>query len=174
MRVHRSIAGLAFAALALIAGGGCRTVFEGQPFRPTVTPGVAFSMLRDAPYLPILDLRPADQFHGPLGHMAGARSIPLDSLAAHRAELRAYEEVTVLAYCGADECGKAEHAKLYEWGLEDAVLVDGGLAAWVAAGYGTVHRAAPPSVPTDGPLPEEVAEEILEEAAQPQPPPPDR
>lgn len=169
---RRLLLGIGLAAFALVAGGGCRTIFEGQPFRPSVTPGVAFSMLRDAPYLPILDLRPADQFHGPLGHMAGARSIPLHALAAHRAELRAYEDVTVLAYCGADECGKAEHAKLQEWGLEDAVLVEGGLAAWVAAGYGTVHRAAPPSVPTDGPLPEEVAEEILGEAAPP--PAPDR
>jgi rhodanese-related sulfurtransferase len=169
MSARRSLASLALAALALLVAGGCRTIFEGQPFRPTVTPGVAFSMLRDAPYLPILDLRPADQFHGPLGHMAGARSIPLDSLAAHRVELRAYEGVTVLAYCSAGECGKVEHARLVEWGPEDAVLIDGGLAAWVAAGYGTVHRAAPLSMPTDGPLPEDVAEEILEEAA----PPPD-
>lgn len=160
---------LALAALVLLAAGGCRTLFEGQPFRPTVTPGVAFSMLRDAPYLPIIDLRRAEDFHGPLGHMAGARSIPLDSLSAHRVELRAYEGLTVLAYCAADECGRAEHAQLVPWGLEDAVLIEGGLEAWIAAGYGTVHRAVPPSVPTDGPLPDGVADEILEDAA----PPPD-
>lgn len=168
MRELRSIASLALAAAVLLAAGGCRTIFEGQPFRPTVTPGVAFSMLRDAPYLPILDLRPADQFHGPLGHMAGARSIPLDSLADHRVELEAYEDVTVLAYCAADECGNAEHSLLGDWGVGEAVLIDGGLAAWIASGYGTVHRAAPASMPTDGPLPGDAAEEVLEEAA-PQP-----
>lgn len=147
MRVRRSSPSLAVAALALLAGGGCAWIFEGKPFRPGVTPGVAFSMLRDAPYLPILDLRPADQFHGPLGHLAGARSIPLDSLADHRVELRAYEELTVLAYCAADECGRAEVEQLAAWGTDGAVLVAGGLEAWIADGFGTVHRAAPPSSP---------------------------
>jgi rhodanese-related sulfurtransferase len=153
MLARRRSPSLAVAALALLAGGGCASIFEGKPFRPGVTPGVAFSMLRDAPYLPILDLRPADQFHGPLGHMAGARSIPLDALADHRVELRAYEDVTVLAYCAADECGRAEQAQLGAWGVEGAVLIEGGLTGWIAAGYGTVHRAAPPSMPSDGVLP---------------------
>ncbi len=167
MCARRTFASLAVAALALLAGGGCAWIFEGRPFRPAVTPGVAFSMLRDAPYLPILDLRPADQFHGPLGHMAGARSIPLGALADHRVELRSYEGLTVLAYCAADECDRAEHAQLAAWGVEGAVLIDGGLAGWIAAGYGTVHRAAPPSMPSDGPLSAEVAQEILEEASPP-------
>jgi rhodanese-related sulfurtransferase len=130
----------AASALAVLAAPGCRTVFEGGTERFTVKPGVAFSMLRDAPYLPILDLRPAAEFHGPLGHMAGARSIPLDELEAHRAELDAYREVTVLVYCRATECGRDAYQRLSEFGLDDPVFIDGGLEAWSAAGYGTVHR----------------------------------
>jgi rhodanese-related sulfurtransferase len=132
----------ALAVLALLAAGGCRTLFEGGTERFAVRPGVAFSMLRDAPYLPIIDLRPADEFHGPLGHMAGARSIPLDALEAHRTELRAYRGSTVLAYCRATECGREAFERVSSFGIDDPVFLDGGLEAWIADGYGTVHRAS--------------------------------
>ena len=132
----------ALTALALLAAGGCRTLFEGGTGRFAVKPGVAFSMLRDAPYLPILDLRPAAEFHGPLGHMAGARSLPLDALDAHRTELRAYQGITVLAYCRATECGREAYLRLADLGVDDPVFIDGGLEAWIADGYGTVHRAS--------------------------------
>lgn len=155
----------ALAVLVLAAGGGCRTLFEGGTERFAVKPGVAFSMLRDAPYLPILDLRPAAEFHGPLGHMAGARSLPLENLEAHRTELRAYQGVTVLAYCGAGECGRAAFERLSSFGLEDPVFIEGGLEAWLAAGYGSVHRVAGGETPADGPLPEQTARELLLEGA---------
>lgn len=141
-RTVPSPAVLLLAALALLAAGGCRTLFEGGTERFTVRPGVAFSMLRDAPYLPILDLRPAEEFHGPLGHMAGARSIPLDALESHGTELRAYRGSTVLAYCRATECGREAFERLSSFGIDDPVFLDGGLEAWIADGYGTVHRAS--------------------------------
>ena len=132
----------ALAVFTLLAAGGCRTLFEGGTERFAVRPGVAFSMLRDAPYLPIIDLRSAQDFHGPLGHMAGARSIPLDALEDHRTELRAYHSSTVLAYCGANECGRDAFERLSSFGLDDPVFLEGGIEAWIADGYGTVHRAS--------------------------------
>lgn len=151
----------ALAVLVLGSGAGCRSLFEGGTDRFAVKPGVAFSMLRDAPYLPILDLRPAAEFHGPLGHMAGARSIPLEVLDGHLAELRAYRGVTVLVYCSAGECGRDAYAALAARGIEDPVFIDGGLEAWVAAGYGTVHRVTEGDAPPDGPLPGDEVRELL-------------
>lgn len=132
----------ALAVVALLAAGGCRTLFEGGTERFAVKPGVAFSMLRDAPYLPIIDLRTAEEFHGPLGHMAGARSIPLGELEEHRTELRAYRGSTVLAYCRATDCGREAFERLSSYGIDDPVFLDGGLEAWIADGFGTVHRAS--------------------------------
>ena len=125
-RRRPSAVAAAAAALAVLAAPGCRTVFEGGTERFAVKPGVAFSMLRDAPYLPILDLRPAAEFHGPLGHMAGARSIPLEALEAHRTELDAYREVTVLVYCRASECGRDAYQRLSAFGIDDPIFIDGG------------------------------------------------
>jgi rhodanese-related sulfurtransferase len=144
-----SVAAAATAALVALATPGCRTLFEGGTGRFAVKPGVAFSMLRDAPYLPILDLRPAEEFHGPLGHMARARSLPLDALDARRAELSGYQGITVVVYCRATECGREAYQRLSAFGIDDPVFIDGGLEAWIAAGYGTVHGNAP-GVPCSG------------------------
>lgn len=158
---------LVLPAFVLVGAAGCRSTSDGEPLRHAVTPGVAFTMLRDAPYLPILDLRPAEQFHGPLGHLAGAHNVPRGAFAEHGAELRAYEGVTVLVYCRATECEEETLEALSAWGVEDAVLLDGGLEAWLTEGYGTVHRAALPSQPSDGPLPHPAARELLERGEGP-------
>ncbi len=150
MRGTSAVAAAATAALVALAAPGCRTLFEGGTERFAISPAVAFSMLRDAPYLPILDLRPEGEFHGPLGHLARARSLPLEALDARRAELDSYRGITVLVYCRAAECGRAVYERLSELGIDDPVFIDGGLEAWIAAGFGTVHRDALAGVPCSG------------------------
>jgi rhodanese-related sulfurtransferase len=151
MGAFRGRSAVAAAAVTLtLAAPGCRTLLEGGTERFAVQPGVAFSMLRDAPYLPVIDLRPAAEFHGPLGHLARARSLPLDDLDARRAELRAYEEITVLVYCRAAECGRPAYERLSAFAIDDPVFIDGGIEAWIAAGFGTVHRDLPAGEPCPG------------------------
>jgi rhodanese-related sulfurtransferase len=139
------LAGLALMA-GLAAGGlGCRSSGTADPDRPPafrrVTPPVAFEMLRDAPYLAIVDLRPADAFRGPLGHINGARSVPMGDLAVRYLELLDLREQTFLVYCGSRECNGEIMEFLIGHGFEDAVLIDGGIEAWLADGFGTVDQS---------------------------------
>lgn len=109
-----------------------------------VRPPVAFEMLRDNPGLPVLDLRSRYEFTGPAGHVRGAWNVPIDELPERLTELAPLEDRTFLVYCGHDDCGVEGLKLLLGAGFEEAVLMDGGLDAWVMAGFGTVTGPPPP------------------------------
>jgi rhodanese-related sulfurtransferase len=119
-----------------------------QPFRK-VTPPVAFEMLRDAPYLAIVDLRSEEEFRGPLGHLNGARNLPMSELRENYRDLLDLKPQTFLVYCRRDECHGEAMEFLLSHGFDDAVLIDGGIERWIAGGFGTVERsddgAGPPA-----------------------------
>ena len=143
-RKRRAVRLLAVAALALaVAGCGLfrRAERPRQPIR-RVGPPVAFEMLRDSPDLPILDLRPADEFHGPLGHLMGAVNAPLGELEKRRDVLRLLRPRTFLVYC-AENCPRETLQRLRSLGLDDAMHLWGGVTAWRADGYGTVGAGDP-------------------------------
>jgi rhodanese-related sulfurtransferase len=131
-------------ALALLLPA-CRSGRGGEepPFR-RVRPPVAFEMLRDSEDLPILDVRSAADFHGPLGHLRGARNIPLAELPVRYLELLDLASRTFLVYCYRDECEPAAMDFLLAYGFTDAMLIDGGIEAWIDDGFGTVGAGAPP------------------------------
>jgi rhodanese-related sulfurtransferase len=144
----RRLAALALAAVAilavLLAFAACRSSRQRAAVDPTeqplgkVTPPVAFEMLRDAPYLAIVDLRSAEEFNGPLGHVNGARNLPLADLREKYRDLIDLKVRTFLVYCSRDECRGEAMEFLFEHGFTNAVLIDGGIEAWLAGGYGTV------------------------------------
>ena len=135
---------LALVALSALTGLSCRSLREnGGPFR-RVRPPVAFEMILDTPDLPILDLRPVEDYHGPLGHLEGARSFPLADLPRRYLEILELREETFLVYCQADECAEEAMAFFDAHGFEDAMLLDGGIEAWIGDGFQTVGAGAPP------------------------------
>ena len=132
-------------ALLLLALPGCHTIQrrmkEHAAHRPPyfkVTPPVAFEIMRDSPEILILDLRSPQAFNGDTGHLFRAQNIPLDRLPYRLLELSAYREDTFLVYCDAPLCAEEGMAVLKSSGFEDAVLMDGGIDAWIADGYRTV------------------------------------
>lgn len=135
------------AVASLLAAAGCRSGWDGgkreRPFSK-VRPGVAFEMLRDTPAMPVVDLRTRFEFTGPIGHVKGARNVPLDELAESLAALAPLKDRTFLLYCGHGECGDAGLEILLAAGFREAVLMDGGIDAWVTDGYGTVTGPPPP------------------------------
>ncbi len=135
---------LLLACCLLPALAGCRStrMSEATLFR-RVQPAVAFEIVRDTPGVPILDLRPAEEFHGPLGHLPRARSLPLAEIEARPELLRGLGDETFLVYCRRDECGSAVMDRLRALGYEDAMLIEGGIEAWVAAGFATVGASSP-------------------------------
>ena len=135
-----ALAGL-LAVLAL-AAAGCsllrgRTPEERVAFS-RVLPPVAFEMMRDNPGMPVIDLRTRYEFTGPAGHIRGAHNVPMEELTERMGELLPLKDRTFLLYCGHDECGENGLELLLGAGFEEALLMEGGLDAWVMGGFGTV------------------------------------
>lgn len=121
---------------------GCAWLRQWEERRPpyhSVTPGVAFDMLRDNPALPILDLRTEEEFHGALGHLHRAFHLPLSELPGRLGEISVLRDRTFLVYCREEgECGREGMAILVSSGFDDAIFMDGGIERWVQAGFRTV------------------------------------
>ncbi len=77
----------------------------------------------------VVDVRGADEFVGPLGHIDGARNIPLPELGAYQAELRAIAR-PVVCVCLTDKRSAAAAAQLAEIGVPDVAVLRGGMKAW--------------------------------------------
>lgn len=134
--------------VAGVAAGGC-TLFEERELKERVAfsqvrPPVAFEMLRDAPSTPVLDLRTAEEFTDEQGHIKGARNLPLDELPERLEQLAPLKDRTFLVYCGSEACGEQALRTLLEAGYEEAILMNGGIEAWMADGFGTVTGPPPP------------------------------
>jgi rhodanese-related sulfurtransferase len=149
----------ALLAAVLLTGAGCATVkrkmAERAAHRPPyakISAPVAFEMIRDSPDILILDLRDPQAFNGDTGHLFRARSFPLARLPYRLLEISAYRDDTFLVYCDSTACAEDGMGVLISSGFEDAVLMDGGIDAWIKTGYRTV-------------LPSDVAGRAAERAA---------
>jgi rhodanese-related sulfurtransferase len=91
----------------------------------------------------IVDVRTADEFRGPSGHIASALAIPLHQLVARRAELLPYRhgKVVLVSYLGLRARVAAFGLALA--GFDDAVWLEGGLERWRTLGYPTESGIRP-------------------------------
>jgi rhodanese-related sulfurtransferase len=140
---------LAGAAAVAASTSGCASVKRWlearQARRPpftVISPPVAEELARDAPDVFILDLRGADEFQGPKGHLRNALNIPLARLPYRLLEIRSYRGETFLVYCDGDDCGRAGMRILKDSGFEDAILIAGGIDGWIHSGFTTFVRAS--------------------------------
>jgi rhodanese-related sulfurtransferase len=134
------LAGVAAAvAIAAACGSAAR---DGGPFRKVRAP-VAFEIILDSPEVAIVDLRGRGDFHGPLGHLEGARNVPLGELPRRYLEILDLRDETFLVYCHASECDPEAMDFLRQHGFEDAMLIDGGIVAWIEGGFRTVGVGDP-------------------------------
>jgi rhodanese-related sulfurtransferase len=88
----------------------------------------------DTPGAPlVLDVRGAEEFDGPLGHIEEARNIPLAGLAGHNDEI-VNAGRPVVCVCLTDKRSAAAAAELAAAGLADVSVLRGGMKAWREAG----------------------------------------
>ena len=80
----------------------------------------------------IVDVRGPDEFDGPLGHIDGARNIPLAEIPAHGHELAA-EGRPLVVVCLTDKRSSQAAAELVAAGLRNVAVLRGGMKAWRAA-----------------------------------------
>jgi sulfur dioxygenase len=81
----------------------------------------------------ILDVREPEEFSGPLGHIRGAISIPLGSLAAHAPELAPGRPI--VAVCRAGSRSAQATVILREAGFTEVANLAGGMLRWRAEGH---------------------------------------
>ena len=77
----------------------------------------------------ILDVRGPDEFDGPLGHIDGARNVPLAELPRHVAEI-GRETGPIVIVCLTDKRSSQAAALLAEAGMRDVAVLRGGMRAW--------------------------------------------
>jgi rhodanese-related sulfurtransferase len=104
-----------------------------------VAPTIANEMLLDSRQVVILDIRPAVEYRGAAGHIAGALSAPFESIEKQLPELLPYQDQTVLVYGANATDGALASRLLVLAGFRNIVHVSGGLESWIAHGYRTVN-----------------------------------
>lgn len=119
----------------------CKTV--GVSMTPggyaEVSPTIANEMILDSRQVVILDVRPASEYRGPDGHVAGALSAPMDTIERQLPELLPYQNQTVLIYGSGDTEGAEAARLLIVAGFRNVVHISGGLRGWIEHGYRTVN-----------------------------------
>ena len=130
-----------FLAIALVALASCKTVGVTMTAGgySEVAPQIANEMLLDTRQVILLDIRPATEFRGPKGHIAGAISAPFETIERQLPELLPYQTQTVLVYGNDANDGALAARLLSVAGFRAVVHIAGGLDSWIALGYRTVN-----------------------------------
>ena len=127
-------------ALCIVAAS-CKTV--GVSMTPggyaEVSPQVANEMILDSRQVVLIDVRSEDAFRGSEGYIAGALSVPFESIARQLPELLPYQNSTVLVYGDGDADGAGAARLLTVAGFRNVVHISGGLKSWIERGYRTVN-----------------------------------
>ncbi len=104
---------------------------------PTLTVGELKAMLDAGRQVLVLDVRGRDEFEGELGHVPGARNVPLDELPRRLDELAERSGGPIAVVCRTDRRSAKAARVLAAAGFGDVRVVRGGMEAWRRAGYGT-------------------------------------
>jgi rhodanese-related sulfurtransferase len=96
----------------------------------------------------ILDVRGADEFTGPLGHIAGATNLPLNKLPERIADL-VRQDLPVVVVCKTDRRSSIAADQLMKAGVADVSVLRGGMERWRELGLPASRdgSAAPSKTP---------------------------
>ena len=101
------------------------------PIQPLILPADLARLRAEYPNTRLLDVRTPGEFDSQ--HIDGAYNVPLDTLGEHGAEIRGVTDPVVLVCRSGQRARKAESA-LRATGMSNLHVLDGGMAAWIAAG----------------------------------------
>ncbi|MBI2876534.1 MAG: MBL fold metallo-hydrolase [Candidatus Tectomicrobia bacterium] len=99
----------------------------------TIAPRMLADQLTSVTSPMILDVREPGEFNGNLGHIQGARLIPVGQLSARLSELDAFKEREIVTVCKSGGRSATAAAILTIAGFPRASSLDGGMLAWSAA-----------------------------------------
>jgi len=107
---------------------------------PLLAPTELARLAQDYRAIRLLDVRTPAEFEAE--HIEGAYNVPLDTLAEHGPEIRAGVSGMVVLVCRSGQRARKAEAALTAAGMSNLHVLDGGIAAWIAAGL-PVRRGAP-------------------------------
>jgi len=82
----------------------------------------------------VVDVRGADEFTGPLGHIANARNIPVAELSGRSSELAGLEQKPIVLVCRTDKRSAAAAQVLQATGFTQVSVLRRGMEQWNEAG----------------------------------------
>ncbi len=97
-------------------------------------------LLADKGGVAVVDVRSPDDFRGPLGHIAGARNLPLTDLPSRLAEIAALKNEPVVLVCRTHKMSASAAAQLGTIGFRDIRVVRGGMVQWNERGLPVADR----------------------------------
>lgn len=102
----------------------------------------------------VVDVRGADEFEGPLGHIADAINIPIDRLVANPEQLAQYRNRSIALVCRTDRRSATAAAGLAATGFRQVQVLRGGMQRWNSLALATQRdgTAQNQPAPTGQPL----------------------
>lgn len=85
----------------------------------------------------VIDVRGPDEFVGPLGHIPGARNIPVDAIGDRLTEVKALGGERLILVCKTDKRSARAADILRAAGSANVAVLRGGMERWAALGYAT-------------------------------------
>ncbi|HVR42460.1 MAG TPA: rhodanese-like domain-containing protein [Thermoanaerobaculia bacterium] len=135
---RRTATGLLLASILTLSSCETVGVAREEGGYAEVKPTIAHEMVLDSQQVVVFDLRPVEEYWGPLGHVAGALSVPLPAIETRLSELIPYKDTTILVYADSEEESRRGARILAAAGFENIVRIRGGIREWVDLGYPTV------------------------------------
>lgn len=83
----------------------------------------------------VLDVRSAEEYHGPLGHIAGSRHVAVSELPNRIAELNDYRDRAIAVICRTDRRSASAVERLRQSGFNNLLRVRGGMEEWNREGF---------------------------------------
>lgn len=105
----------------------------GMKKKPPVREVDAETVQKERDQLLLIDIRGGDEYRGPLGHVPGARHIPLAELESAASELPSDARVVTVCHSGRRSITAAE--TLTAKGFTNVASMKGGMLGWNERGY---------------------------------------
>ena len=105
-----------------------------------VLPAELNEWMRAGKDLVVVDVRTEEEYRGPLGHIKGARLIPIQDLRNRLGELEKAREKTLVLVCRTDRRSRMGVQVLNAAGFSDVFMLRTGMTGWAESGLPTSKK----------------------------------